>query len=107
MRLQITARHCDVSDTIRARAGELMERVARFDRRVSGVELVFEENRRSHDVEAIVSRDRVEPIVARASAPDWLPALDALFDRVSKQVRRGRGQAVDHHHSTSQEMSGN
>lgn len=106
MRVQITARHCEVSETVRDRAGELMAKVARFDPRVSAIELVFDEGKRSHDVEAIVSRDRVEPIVARASASEWLPALDVLFDRVSKQVRRGRDQAVDHHHTPPQELSG-
>ena len=45
MRVQITARHCDLSDTVRERAGELAEKLARFDPRVSGAELVFEEER--------------------------------------------------------------
>ena len=107
MRVQITARHCDVSDTIRARANELMEKVARFDPRVSAIDLVFEEEKRIHAVEAIVSRDRVQPVVAKASASEWTAALDVLFDRLSRQIRRGRAQAVDHHATSSaQEILG-
>ena len=100
MRVQITARHCDLSDTVRERAGELAEKLARFDPRVSGAELVFEEERRSKKVEAILSLDRVDRIVASADAHEWMPALDVLFDRLSKQVRRGRAQAVEHQAQT-------
>lgn len=107
MRVQITARHCDVSDTIRSRANELMEKVARFDPRVSTIELVFDEEKRTLNVEAIASRDRVDPVVAKASAAEWPAALDVLYDRLSRQIRRGRAQAVDHKAvSNAQEMLG-
>ena len=96
MRVQITARHCEISDTVRERAGELAEKLARFDPRVSGAELVFEEEKRSKKVEAIVSLDRVDRIVASGDGHEWLTALDALFNRLSRQIRRGRSQAVDH-----------
>ena len=100
MRVQITARHCEISDTVRERADELVEKIARFDPRVSGAELVFEEERRSKKVEAILSLDRVDRIVASGDAQEWLPELDVLFDRLSRQVRRARAQAVDHQAAT-------
>ncbi len=107
MRVQVTARHCEISDTIRERANELMEKVARFDPRVSAIELIFEEEKRTNSVEAIVSRDRVDPVVAKAEASEWTAALDILFDRLSRQIRRGRAQAVDHHaNSNAQETLG-
>lgn len=106
MRVQVTARHCEISDSIRERANELMEKVARFDPRVSAIELVFEEEKRTNTVEAIVSRDRVDPVVAKAEASEWTAALDILFDRLSRQIRRGREQAVEHHSSNPQETLG-
>lgn len=96
MRVQITARHCDVSDAVRDRAHELVEKLGRFDPRVSGAELVFEEERRTKKVEGILSLDRVDRIVASGDAPEWTGALDVMFDRLSRQVRRARDQAVDH-----------
>lgn len=96
MRVQITARHCDISDTIRDRAHELVEKLGRFDPRVSGADLVFEEEKRSKKVEAILSLDRADRIVASGDADEWPAALDQLFDRLSRQVRRARAQAVDH-----------
>lgn len=100
MRVQITARHCEISDTVRERADELVAKIARFDPRVSGAELVFEEERRSRKVEAILSLDRVDRIVASGEATEWLPALDVLFDRLSRRVRRARAQAVEHQASS-------
>lgn len=96
MRVQITARHCEISDTLRERAHELVEKLARFDPRVSGAELVFEEEKRTKKVEGILSLDRVDRIVASGEAPEWAAALDRMIDRLSRQVRRGRAQAVDH-----------
>jgi ribosomal subunit interface protein len=96
MRVQITARHCDLSDTVRERAEELSEKLTRFDPRVSGADLVFEEEKRSKKIEAILSLDRVDRIVASAEGQEWMGMLDKLFDRLSRQVRRNRSQAVDH-----------
>ncbi|MBT8336881.1 MAG: HPF/RaiA family ribosome-associated protein [Gemmatimonadetes bacterium] len=96
MRVQITARHCDLSDPVRERAQELSEKLTRFDPRVSGADLIFEEEKRSKKVEAILSLDRVDRIVASAEGQEWMGMLDKLFDRLSRQVRRSRSQAVDH-----------
>ncbi len=96
MRVQITARHCEVSDAVRERASELMDKLARFDPRITGAELVFHEEKHSKKVEGIVTRERREPLVASGDAPEWLPALDVVFDRLSRRVRKARSQAVDH-----------
>ena len=96
MRVQITARHCDLSDSVRERAQELSEKLTRFDPRVAGADLIFEEEKRSKKVEAILSLDRVDRIVASAEGQEWMGMLDKLFDRLSRQVRRSRSQAVDH-----------
>lgn len=96
MRVQITARHCELPDPIRDRARDLAEKLPRFDIRVSGVDLVFEDQRRQRTVEGIVSLDRAGTIVARGEGSAWPAAVDALFDRLSRQVRKGRAQAVEH-----------
>mgnify|MGYP001552599649 CR=1 FL=1 len=96
MREQITARHSDLSDSVRERAQELSEKLTRFDPRVSGADLIFEEVKRSKMVVAILSLDRVDRIVASAEGHEWMGMLDKLFDRLSRQVRRSRSQAVDH-----------
>ncbi len=95
MRVQITQRHCEIPDSLRTRAHELAERLTRFDSRVSGVELVFEEKRQIRRVEGIVTRDRTPPVLGRGEASEWTAALDVLFDRLIRQVRKTREQAVD------------
>lgn len=97
MRVQITARHCEISDTVRRRAEEQMERLTKFDSRLSAAELVFDEEKHGRKkAEGILSIDGGPPVVARAEDRDFRSALDKVVDRLSKQLRRNRDQLVDH-----------
>ncbi len=96
MRVQITARHCEISETVRERAESLMGRLTRYDRRVSAAEVVFDEERHTRKVEAIVSVDRDEPVVASGEGSDFVAALDQMADRLGKILRRRRAQVTDH-----------
>lgn len=97
MRVQITARHCEVSDAVRERAEEQMERLTKFDSRLSSAEVVFDEEKHGRKkVEGILSVDGAPPVVARAEDRDFRSALDKVVDRLSKQLRRNRDQLVDH-----------
>lgn len=95
MRVQITTRNCEIPDSVRGKAHDLSQRLTRFDSRVSGIELVFREERRMRRVEGIVSRDRTAPILGQGEADEWGAALEALFDRLVRRVRKSREQAVD------------
>jgi ribosomal subunit interface protein len=95
MRTQITARRCELPDSVQTRAGELVDRLTRFEPRISSVDLVFEEHRKGRSVESVVKINGDNPVIARAEAPEFRDALDLLFDRLSKTLRRQRSQAVD------------
>jgi ribosomal subunit interface protein len=97
MRVAITMRHCDVADTVRERAQELVEKLDKYDPRVSAAELVFEEERHERKVEAVLSVDRDEPVVASGLGDDFTAAVDQLVDRLAKILRRRRSQVRDHH----------
>ncbi|MEQ8331211.1 MAG: ribosome-associated translation inhibitor RaiA [Longimicrobiales bacterium] len=96
MRVQITARHCDISDSVRERAETQMARLTRYDPRLSAAEVIFDEEKHIRKVEAILSIDRGSPVVARADDRDFRPALDKVVEKLSKQLRRTRDQVVDH-----------
>lgn len=96
MRVQITARHCEVSDTVRERTEALLGKLRKYDPRVSSAEVVFEEERHARKVEAVVSVDRDEPVVASGEGGDFTGALDQMVDRLSKILRRRRSQVRDH-----------
>lgn len=96
MRIQIAARHCDIPDSVRTRTEEQIARLAKYDPRVSAAEVVFEEEKRLRKVEVILSVDRSEPVVAKGEGEEFRTALDKVVDRLSRILKRQRGQAKSH-----------
>lgn len=96
MRVQIAQRHCDVPEPIRDRARSRIERLVRYDSRLARAEVVFEEEKHLKKVEAILSVDRDEPVVARAEADEYRAAVDRLVDKLSRILRKRRSQRRDH-----------
>lgn len=106
MRVQITARHCDVSDAVRIRAEEQMEKLQKYDPRVSSAQVTFEEEKHIRRVEGILSVDRDEPVVAAGEGADFRVALDQAAGRLAKILRRRRSQRVDHRAPPVSEQAG-
>lgn len=96
MRVQIAQRHCDVPEPIRERVRSRIERLVRYDSRLSRAEVVFEEERHRKKVEAILSVDRDEPVVARAEADEYRAAVDRLVDKLARILRKRSTQRRDH-----------
>ncbi len=97
MRVQIAARNCEVPTAVRARTDEQLPRLARFDDRLSGAEVVFEEERHLKKVEGVLSVDGGETVVARGQGTEFRAALDQMVDRLSRILRRRRSRAVKNH----------
>lgn len=95
MRIQISTRRCDVPEPVLDRARDHLNRLVRYDPRLSAVEVVFEERRHQKYVEAVLSVDRREPLVAEGEGPEFQTALDRMIDRLGRKVRRERERAVD------------
>lgn len=96
MRVQIAARHCEVPDPVRSRAEERVQKLSKYDPRVSAASLVFEVEKRLMKVEGILSVDRDEPVVAHGEGEDFRAAVDQMIDRLSRRLRRLRSQRTDH-----------
>jgi ribosomal subunit interface protein len=96
VRVQIATRHCEVSDSTKARAEELVRKLPKYDPRVSGASLVFEVEKHLKKVEGILSVDRDEPVVAHGEGDDFRGAVDQMIDRLSRRLRRLRSQRIDH-----------
>ncbi len=96
MRVQITARHCEIPDAVRSRAESQMERLTKFESRLSAAEVVFDEEKHTRKAEGILTVHGGPPVVARAEDSDFRSALDKMVDRLSKQLRRSHERLVDH-----------
>lgn len=106
MRIQLTARHTDVSDAVRRRAEERIARLARFDRRVTAAELVFDEEKHLKRVEALLQVEGDGSLVARAEAPTFREALDRLTDKLGRTLRRHRDRRRDRRRAAAGEEAG-
>ncbi len=73
-----------------------MERLPKYDPRVSSAEVIFDEEKHTRKVEAILSVHGGPPVVAHAEEREFLNALDRVADRLSTQLRRTRDKIVDH-----------
>ncbi len=96
MRVQIVARHCDVPDSVRQRTQEQIDKLARYDPRVSGADVVFDEEKHTRKVEVVLSVDRTEPVRAHAEGEEFRTALDKVIDRLSRRLKRRRASEISH-----------
>lgn len=88
MRVTITARHCEVSDELRARARDLVSRLEKVSSRLHAARVTFGEDHGESMVELRVQAARGKVHVARGLGADHRSALDRAADRVRRQVGR-------------------
>lgn len=105
MRVQIAARHCEVPNTVRDRTEEQLEKLSRYEPRISGAEVVFEVEKHLKKVDAILKVDRGEPAIASGEGTEFREAVDQMVDRLSKILRRRRDQDKNYHRPGSPEPS--
>ncbi len=96
MRIQISARHCEIPDSTRERTQEQISGLTRYDPDVAAAEVVYEEEKHLRRVEVILSIDRGDPVVATGEGDEFRAALDQVVDRLRRILRRRRGQRKDH-----------
>jgi len=88
MRITVTARHCDIPPTLRARARALVERLARMAARPHDARVIFAADRRASVVELRLHTARGVVHVGRGEGPDHRTALDRASARVRRQLEK-------------------
>ena len=106
MKVQITARHCEVPEAILERTEELVASLAKYSPRATLAEVVYTEEKLDKVVEVIVHIDGGEPIVARASDPEYLNSLDQVVSRAGRMLRKERERRTDHQAPARWERAG-
>ena len=96
MKIRMTTRRCDVDDGTLERAEDRLSRLVRFESRLTSAEVVFVEERHAKRVEAVLTVDGSEPVVASAEASEFGEAVDRLQDRLDRILRKRRAQRRNH-----------
>ena len=96
MEVRITSRHSALPESLRDRTQELLSKLDKYGAPVSAVEVIFDEEKNSKKIEAILHIDRSDPIVAAGAGDDFNEALSQVNDRLKRQLRKLQEQVTDH-----------
>lgn len=97
MEVTITARHCTISDSLRARAETRLESLSRYEPRLLSALVSFENDHGAHRVEVRAHAGSGPSILATGGSEDgFQAALDGAIDRLTRQLKRRRARRRDH-----------
>jgi len=97
LNIQLTCRHCDVSDDVRDYAEKKTERLLRHFNGVHNVEMILSEEGGKPTVELVVSVVRGQHCVAKESAEDFTAAVDVVVDKLVRQLQKVKGKLRERH----------
>ncbi len=87
MMFQLSGRHMDVTDAIRDYAQKRAGRLPRYFDRIQGIEgVVGRHDPHAFEVELIVDAEHAPPFVARHVHADIYQAIDAVVDKLERQL---------------------
>lgn len=95
----ISARHCDISESLRERALGFLDRLGALAHRPVDAAVVFATDAGQHQVELRLHVSHGEVLVANGTAADHRSALDRAEEKLRKQLERLAGRVRDARHS--------
>ena len=96
MQLSITGRHLDVTDALRTYVTNKITRLERHYDHITKVQVVLAVNKSVQTAEAIVRAGHHHEIFAESEADDLYAAIDALSDKLDRQLIRHKEKLADH-----------
>ena len=96
MQLSITGRHLDVTDALKDYVTNKISRLERHYDHITNVQVVLAVSKVVQTAEAIVRAGNHQEIFADAEADDLYAAIDALADKLDRQLIRHKEKLADH-----------
>ena len=96
MQLNLSGHHVEVTPAMRAYAEKRLERILRHFGRVIDVHMVMSVEKNEHKAEATL-HIRGNDIHAIASDTNMYRAIDALADKLDRQITKHKEKLSDHH----------
>ena len=95
MQIIISGRHVDLAEDLREHMEERFRRLAKFDGGVSRIEVTLKEEKNRCAIEANLSVRRRAAIHAGAEAQEFRTAVDRLYEKLSRQLKKSRSRGRD------------
>ena len=96
MQIILTGHHVDITNPLREYVNSKMERLERHFDHVTDMHVVLSVEKLRHRAEATVHVSG-NNLFADATEEDMYAAIDALVDKLDRQVRRYKEKLTDHH----------
>jgi putative sigma-54 modulation protein len=96
MQLNLTGHHVDVSAALRDYVSEKLGRLERHFDHVTNVNVVLTVEKQQQKAEASVNVSKGQ-LFADASSDDMYAAIDALIDKLDRQILKHKEKLTDHH----------
>ena len=103
MQINLTGHHVDITDSLRNYVNEKMEKLERHFDKVSNTHVILTLENVRHKAEATVHMSGND-IYADAIESDMYAAIDALVDKLDRQVKKYKEKVKNHHHLKSSEV---
>lgn len=102
MQIQLTGHHLELTDSLRSYVTSKFERIGRHFEPVLDVHVVLTVEKLVHKAEATVHVSGGN-VFADAQAADMYAAIDALVDKLDRQIKKHKEKISDHRGSSGQD----
>ena len=104
MQIILTGHHVEITNTLRDYVSSKMERLERHFDNVTDMHVVLSVEKLRHKAEANV-RITGNNLFADATEEDMYAAIDALVDKLDRQVKKYKEKATDHHRNDAAKIN--
>lgn len=95
MKVNVTARHFEMSDDLREHAIRRLEKIERFGHSLMDAHVVLDVEKRRQIAEVSVHGDHTT-FMSRAESHDMIESIDDACDKVQTQIKRHVDKAREH-----------
>jgi putative sigma-54 modulation protein len=103
MQINLTGHHVEITDSLRNYVNEKMARLERHFDKVNDMHVILELEKLRHKAEAKVNM-RGNTVFADATEDDMYAAIDALVDKLDRQVKKHKEKITNHLHHKHTEI---
>ncbi len=96
MQLNLTGHHVDITDSMRDYVTGKLDRLERHFDHVTNVHVILSVEKQRQKAEATVSISG-NNLFANAENEDMYAAIDALIDKLDRQIKKHKEKVTDHH----------
>jgi putative sigma-54 modulation protein len=104
MQIHVSGHQIDVTPALRDYVVSKLERIVRHFDHLHDVHVILSVEKLLHRAEATLSAARNKILHAEVDAADMYAAIDALVDKLDRQVRKHKEKITDHHRSDAQKL---